>query len=128
MMGDSSFDTHSPFNLWAIEIRRKAETNQTKRDNMKWVEGRYRIVLFSVFVRDFRKAVRRARSLISDERYKEILATIEDTKNKTSADEEDKLVQDFERAVKRPEKTYQAELVSGYQQTAQWVVGSCFLF
>ena len=73
---------------------------------MKWVEGRYRIEQFLIFVHDVRKAVQQARRLISDKKYKEILATIESTKNKTSADEEDKLVQHFDRAVEGLEKTY----------------------
>lgn len=65
------------FNLWAIKIRQKEETNQTKKDNTKWVEGWYRIKLFSIFVRDFMKDVQQARSLISDDRYKEIFLTEE---------------------------------------------------
>ena len=106
------------FNLWAIEIRRKAEPDKAKRDKMKRVEGRHRIELFITFLRDFRKMVRRARRLTSDERKKAIKESIATTRNKSSADEDKKRVSDFERAVKRPEKTYQAELVSGYQQTA----------
>mmetsp|Transcript_14270 Transcript_14270/g.23285 ORF Transcript_14270/g.23285 Transcript_14270/m.23285 type:complete len:88 (+) Transcript_14270:343-606(+) len=69
---------------------------------MKRIEGRHRIELFITFLRDFRKKVRQARGQISDERYKAIKASIEKTSNKTSADEDDKRIPDFERAIKKP--------------------------
>ena len=107
------------FNIQAVERKRKTEADPAKRNKITRVEGRYRIEYFSDFVGNFRKEVGRARNQTSDERYKEIVASIAKTDNKVSADEEKAFLSEFERAVKKPTKEYQAELESGYEQTAQ---------
>ena len=74
--------------------------------------------MFSDFVKDFSGSARRAKNLIGDERYKMIVASIEKTNNKASAEEQKGLEEGFAKSVKQELIKYKPELVSGYEQTA----------
>ena len=107
-----------PFNAWAVEKLREKETDKAKKDNIVRVRGSKRIEMFNNFLNEFRKMVRKALKDVTPEQYKTIFASIEKADNKASAAETKETEDSFERGLKKPVKTYQAELVTGYNLTA----------
>ena len=74
------------FNIQAVAIKQKTEKDPEKRKNIKQVSGRDWIILFSDFVRDFSKSAWRSKNIIGNKRYQNIVASIEKSNNKTSAE------------------------------------------
>ncbi len=106
------------FNSWSVELERKKIVDEEEKKKKVRVFGTDRISLYRRFLDDFRDHVHVAKGEMNEETLEGIRQSIATKKNKSSAEESDKVAAGFERSMKGPTTTYKAELVSGFERTA----------
>jgi len=109
---------HRPFNVEAVEDRRKEIADPKEKSRLKRVRNFQRARRYAPALSKFLKRVKKTRKGWSDEDHRALHNSIADPSNKQSARERKQVEEEFAKAVKKKLKAYKAEQVSGYKLTA----------
>lgn len=113
------------FNIWALEIS-NARRLKEDEDTVKRLQGSEKDALFLRYLHRFFGEVDEAIDALGEERWKQLNERLTSSDAKASALDRDALLMEFERALKKRETVYAAELPAGVEKTAR-VGGGVYL-